>query len=63
MKWKRERPQVGDTKDVKRFLWFPQCFSEECRWLEFATIRYRRVQAIDGDGLVFEKWSSYMFVN
>ena len=40
-KWKkRKNPKEGDTKVVKKFLWFPVCVGRECRWLETATVKY-----------------------
>jgi len=63
MRWKVEHPEIGDTKEVKRFLWLPRCFNGDCRWLEKAIIRYRRIQAIDSDGAPFEKWAAFMFVD
>ena len=36
MRWRR--PKAGDTRIVKRFLFFPCTLKNETRWLEFANI-------------------------
>jgi len=35
---KRESPKIGDTKTVKRFLFFPLWIGNEIRWLEKAQV-------------------------
>lgn len=38
MRWKT--PNVGDTKTIRKFLWFPLTIHGETRWLEFASVAY-----------------------
>lgn len=41
MKW--TIPSEGDTRVVRRFLWFPAQFGTDWRWLEFAWLAERYV--------------------
>lgn len=49
MRFKRTIPHIGDTKVVRKFLWWPIRLTYrspcrevvETRWLEWATIEYR----------------------
>ncbi len=39
MRWKVEKQPPELTQRVRRvFLWFPRCFSDEYRWLEYARV-------------------------
>lgn len=41
MRWKKRkeiRPDIGDTKIVEKFLWWPACLNDEWRWLERVVI-------------------------
>lgn len=35
-----EKPKLGDTKVVRKFLWLPLRIGDEERWLEYAHIVY-----------------------
>ena len=40
MRWKinKSKPKEGDTRIIQRWLLFPKCLHNECRWLERAYI-------------------------
>lgn len=39
MRWKAKPKLIeGNTRTIKRFLFFPRCINKEWRWLEFASI-------------------------
>jgi hypothetical protein len=35
MRWNRNRPKVGDVRDIKYFAWSPVRIGTETRWLEY----------------------------
>ena len=39
MRWKQERPEIGDKRIKQVFLWLPEVLDGEWRWLEFAHIK------------------------
>ena len=44
MKWKaRPKPQEGDRKTVRQFLWKPIRIDAHWRWLEFHTVHFECV--------------------
>lgn len=66
MKWKKNNPEIGDTRIVKKFLWIPTSFIEssigkayECRWLEFALIEEKFIEDCDDSC----RWVGRRFVN
>ena len=42
MRWKRKvnTTKIGDIKERVKYLFCPLCLDDDCRWLEFAKIRY-----------------------
>ena len=45
MRWFKKRPKkayAGYSRLVEKFLWFPLCIGNECRWFETAIIEYER---------------------
>lgn len=42
MRWKKEQKHEGDTRIVRRFLFWKKCFNYDVRWLEFAQIKQVR---------------------
>lgn len=42
MRWnKKPKPQLGDVRIVKKFLWFPKCINGEYRFLEVAIFKQK----------------------
>jgi hypothetical protein len=66
MKWrKRKEPEKGDIKEVKKFLWFPVCVGDDCRWLAKATVRYEFEgwDYANEDCYEFQLWRPVAFIN
>lgn len=38
LKPKKKKPEIGDTRIIRRFAWFPVLLEREIRWLEQVTI-------------------------
>lgn len=48
MRWiKLSQRDEGSVKQKRVFLLLPKCLSNECRWLEMATIQYRVTRELD----------------
>ncbi len=55
MRWKaKNNPEVGDTRWVTRFFFFPQYFHGRWYWLEVGKVYQRRVESYTYDnGVAF----------
>ena len=51
----RFNAKIGDTKQVHKFLFWPQGKSGDVRWLEWATVIYRRERVVGSEG-GYDKW-------
>ncbi len=58
MRWKRNKPKIGATKQKVKFLFFPLTLEGETRWLEFAKIKfeYKESYTIDCIGVPHKKY-------
>ncbi len=40
MRWKWKSPEAGDKKIKRKFLIFPLCIDDDCRWLKMVKVEY-----------------------
>ena len=57
---KRSRPEGGDSRTKKGFLFLPKRIGNETRWLEFATWKQFCYWELNGE---FYKWVDYKWVD
>lgn len=62
MKFKLAFHKIGDTKIVRKFLWFPVSIDHEIRWLEYATIIYKYSNKSHKVGML-DDWVAMEFIN
>lgn len=62
MKIKFIIPKIGDSKIVRKFLWFPVSIDREIRWLEYATVRYKYSNNSYKVGML-DSWIAIEFIN
>lgn len=60
MKFKFKIPKMGDTKIVRKFLFFPIFMHNEVRWLEYATVKY---ELQDGSKVGSISWNAVEFLD
>ncbi len=67
MRWKLKiTPSKGSRKIARKFLWFPICLEDECRWLEYATLLYEYQEVLisyDMGGVTGLKWIPIKFID
>ncbi len=62
MRWRNK--QLGDTKIVRKFLWFPtrSLDTNETRWLERATVEYKYTR-LYYEGTTDKFWVPIRFID
>lgn len=58
MRWKNKdfnRPKLGTTRTISKFLWLPICLNGECRWLEKTNIVQSFTTALKFQNIRWEK--------
>lgn len=60
MRWLHKRPEIGDRRVVRKFLWLPLKLADESRWLESAYIHQVYTGGYGGpDGCTSPFWRSF----
>jgi hypothetical protein len=63
---KRKKPQLGDRKNLCKFLLLPMAIGREVRWLEWVYVRYEYKEDWEFDGyghIPYCYWEPIAFVD
>lgn len=67
MRWRKcqtQYPSDGESRIIRKFLWWPKCIGNEYRWLEFVRIRQHYVASFfTGDLLCGAYWVDDEFLS